>query len=147
MMTAFQRITKSTTEHLGAAQFNRPPRTAKRHGFSPPFTIVSLVIGILLLDDEFIVPDVLNRDKAKPITAERVERAHKNGKVGWDIGRELDVNPHWRRPHSALMWTGKGRTVARIVIRKGSIVRRSAVTDIPTSFMDKGVVNEQAKGG
>ena len=42
MMTAFQRITKSTTEHLGAAQFNRPPRTAKRHGFSPPFTVVRI---------------------------------------------------------------------------------------------------------
>ena len=38
MMTSFQRIKKSTTEHLGAAQFNRPPRTANRHGFSPPFT-------------------------------------------------------------------------------------------------------------
>jgi hypothetical protein len=37
-MTAFQAITKSTTEHLGAAQFNRPPLPAKRHGFSPPFT-------------------------------------------------------------------------------------------------------------
>ena len=39
MMTAFQGITKSTTEHLGAARFNRPPLPAKRHGFSPPFTI------------------------------------------------------------------------------------------------------------
>jgi len=39
-MTAFQAITKSTTEHLGAAQFNRPPLPAKRHGFSPPFTEV-----------------------------------------------------------------------------------------------------------
>ncbi len=38
IMTAFPGITKSITEHLGAAQFNRPPRTAKRHGFSPPFT-------------------------------------------------------------------------------------------------------------
>ena len=38
MMTAFREITKSTTEHLGAARFNRPPRPAKRHGFSPPFT-------------------------------------------------------------------------------------------------------------
>ena len=37
-MTAFQAITKSTTEHLGATQFNRPPLPAKRHGFSPPFT-------------------------------------------------------------------------------------------------------------
>ena len=26
------------TEHLGAARFNRPPRPAKRHGFSPPLT-------------------------------------------------------------------------------------------------------------
>ncbi len=38
MMTAFQGITKSTAEHLDAARFNRPPRPAKRHGFSPPFT-------------------------------------------------------------------------------------------------------------
>jgi hypothetical protein len=36
---AFQRITKSRHEHLGDAQFNRPPLPAQRHGFSPPFTI------------------------------------------------------------------------------------------------------------
>ena len=38
---AFQRITKSTPEHLGDAQCNRPPLPAKHHGFSPPFTIAS----------------------------------------------------------------------------------------------------------
>lgn len=104
--------------------------------------IVSLVVGCLLLDTDFVVPDVLNRDKTKPLTAERVERAHKHGKVGWDIGREIDVNPHWRRPHPALMWTGKGRTVARITMRKGAIVKRSTIGTIPTGFMDKGQDND-----
>ena len=104
--------------------------------------IVSLVCGCLLLDSDFVVPDVLNRDKTKPLTEERIERAHKNGKVGWDIGRELDVNPHWRRPHPALMWTGKGRTVAKITMRKGAIVRRSTIGQIPTGFIDKELHNE-----
>gem|GEM_PF-3664270 len=39
MMTAFYRITKSTTEHLGVARLNLTPPPAKRHGFSPPFTV------------------------------------------------------------------------------------------------------------
>jgi len=47
MMTAFRRLTKSTTEHLGAARFNRPPLPAKRHGFSPPFTVIDVRIGKL----------------------------------------------------------------------------------------------------
>lgn len=104
--------------------------------------IVSLVIGCLLLDTDFVVPDVLNRDKTKPLTPERIERAHKNGKVGWDIGREIDVNPHWRRPHPALMWTGKGRTVAKITMRKGAIVKRSTIGQIPTGFIDKDQTND-----
>jgi len=45
-MTASQEFTKSTTEHMGAAQFNRPPRTAKRHGFSPPFTDLQDIFAI-----------------------------------------------------------------------------------------------------
>ena len=27
--------------------------------------------------------------------------------------------PHYRRPHPALVWTGHGRAVPRIVLRKG----------------------------
>ena len=104
--------------------------------------VVSLVIGCLLLDSDFVVPDVLNRDKTKPLTDERVKRAHANGKVGWDIGKEIDVNPHWRRPHPALMWTGKGRTIPRVTIRKGAIVKRSVIGAVPTGFMDKELENK-----
>ena len=51
-MTAFQAITKSTTEHLGATRFNRPPPPAKRHGFSPPFT--SIAVGQHDVEDDKI---------------------------------------------------------------------------------------------
>lgn len=106
--------------------------------YSTCSNIMALITGCLLLDTDFIVPEVLNRDKTKPLTDERIARARANGKVGWDIGKEIDVNPHWRRPHPALMWTGKGRTVARITMRKGSIVKRSTIGTIPTGFYDKG---------
>ncbi len=94
--------------------------------------------GCLLENDpEIVSPDVLSKDRDKfDRTGEQkyVDKAHRRGKVGWDVGRHVEVAPHYRRPHMALVWTGRGRAVPKIVPRRGTIVHRQAVELVPTGF-------------
>ena len=58
-----------------------------------------------------ISPDVLADDRAKfEASGDQrfVEKAHRRGKIGWDVGKHIEVIPHYRRPHMALVWTGSG---------------------------------------
>jgi hypothetical protein len=95
---------------------------------------------LFLLADEpdVITPDVLADDRQKyeasGFDQKYVDRAHRRGKVGWNVGEKIEVMPHYRRPHPALVWTGHGRTVPRIVMRKGSVVHREVLTRVPTGF-------------
>jgi hypothetical protein len=95
-----------------------------------------LICAICLLENDpsLIEPDVLNRDQGKDLTPAIINRAKRNGKYGWNIGKGIEVIPHVRRPHPALVWTGHGREVPKIVMRRGSVVHREAVTKIPTGF-------------
>jgi hypothetical protein len=98
---------------------------------------LACTICLLENDPELIEPDVLAKDRDKyEITRDPkyVERAKRRGKVGWNIGKGIEVIPHVRRPHPALMHTGHGRTVPRIVLRKGSVIHREIVTHVPTGF-------------
>ena len=98
---------------------------------------LACTICLLENDPELIEPDVLAKDRDKfEITrdAKYVERAKRRGKVGWNIGKSIEVIPHVRRPHLALMHTGHGRMVPRIVLRKGSVIHREVVTHVPTGF-------------
>ena len=84
-----------------------------------------------------ISPDVLADDRAKFEASgdqKYIDKAHRRGKVGWDVGKHIEVIPHFRRPHMMLVWTGRGRAVPRIVPRKGSIVHREAVEKLPSGF-------------
>jgi len=97
-------------------------------------------------DPDVITADVLNRDRAKfDETGDKkyVEKAHRRGKVGWDIGKRLEMSPHIRIAHAALYWTGPGRTVPRILFRKGSIIHRKVIETVPTGYMEK--PNENAR--
>ena len=53
------------------------------------------------------------------MTSKYVDKAHRRGKVGWNVGRHIEVAPHYRRPHMALVWTGTGRAVPKIVPTAG----------------------------
>jgi hypothetical protein len=99
--------------------------------------LVRLACTLCLLgnDPTILEPDVLSKDRAKwEATKDQkyVDRARRRGKRGWLVGAHVEVIPHVRRPHPALVWTGKGRTVPRIVMRKGSIVHRNVVERVPT---------------
>jgi hypothetical protein len=97
----------------------------------------------LLADDPSIItPDVLSkdRDRYESETDEAwkqraVDRARRRGIVGWNIGADYEVCPHYRRPHFGLRHTGKGKTVPRIVPIKGAVVHRSRLTEVPTGYM------------
>jgi hypothetical protein len=99
--------------------------------------LVRLACTLCLLGDDptILEPDVLSKDRAKWEATKDpkfVDRAQRRGKKGWLVGAHVEVIPHVRRPHPTLVWTGKGRTVPRIVMRKGSIVHRNVVERVPT---------------
>ena len=98
---------------------------------------LACTICLLENDPSLIEPDVLSKDRAKyDLTHDQtiVDRAKRRGKIGFNVGKGIEVIPHVRRPHPALMWTGHGREIPRIVMRKGSVVHREAVTHVPTGF-------------
>jgi hypothetical protein len=95
---------------------------------------------ILENDPSVIEPDVLSKDRAKferTGNNKYIAKAHRRGKVGWNVGRTIEVMPHYRRPHMTLVWTGRGRTVPKIVARRGSIVHREIVEKMPSGFGDQ----------
>ena len=73
---------------------------------------VRLCCTLCLLENDpsVISPDVLSKDRDKfESTGDQkyVDKAHRRGKVGWNVGRHIEVAPHYRRPHMALVWTGR----------------------------------------
>jgi hypothetical protein len=100
---------------------------------------VRLCCSLCLLENDpsIISPDVLNDDREKferTNDGKYIEKAHCRGKVGWDVGRHIEIIPHFRRPHMTLVWTGRDRAVPKIVPRKGSIVHREVVEKLPSGF-------------
>ncbi len=50
------------------------------------------------------------------------------------MGAKIEVMPHYRWPHPTLVRIGHGRTVPRIVMRKGNAVHREVLAQVPTGF-------------
>lgn len=110
---------------------NEPEKTLEQDVVTPQL--------VACFDDAlgFIEPDVLSKDRDKYESAgdqKYVDKAHRRGKVGWNVGRHIEVAPHYRRPHMALVWTGRGRAVPKIVPRRGSVVHRELVEKVPSGF-------------
>lgn len=105
---------------------------------------VRVAVGVALIasgKSELIQPDVLSADRdkyEKTQDQKYVDKAIRRGKFGWVIGRNVEMMPHFRRPHLALVWTGEGRKIPKIVMRKGSIVHREVVEKIPHGFQQDG---------
>lgn len=100
---------------------------------------VRLCCSLCLLENDrsVIEPDVLSKDRDKFAATgddRYVDKAHRRGKIGWNVGRHIEVAPHYRRPHMALVWTGRGRAVPRVVSRRGSVVHRELVEKVPSGF-------------
>jgi hypothetical protein len=105
---------------------------------------VRLCCSLCLLENDpsIISPDVLADDRAKFEASgdqKFVDKAHRRGKIGWDVGKHIEVIPHFRRPHMALVWTGHGRVTPKIVPRRGSVVHREVVEKLPSGFGGGGI--------
>ena len=100
---------------------------------------VKTVVSLCLLgtDNDLVMPDVLNADLAKykkTLNAKYVEKAHRRGKVGWHVGHDVEVSPHFRRPHFGIRWTGEGRKIPKLVPIKGSVIHKSKIETVPTGY-------------
>ncbi len=100
---------------------------------------IRLCCSLCLLENDpsVIEPDVLSKDRGRFEASgdeKYVEKARRRGKVGWNVGRQIEVIPHFRRPHMTLVWTGKGRELPKIVPRRGSVVHREVVEKLPSGF-------------
>jgi hypothetical protein len=88
-------------------------------------------------DPEILQPEVLSRDECRVNDENReklLQRARKRGKYAFALGKDMIISPHLRRSHLATVWTGKGRRIPKIVLRKGSVIHRKKVEAVPTGY-------------
>lgn len=90
------------------------------------------------LEDGLIEPDVLTKDREKyreTHDQKYVDKAIRRGKHGFLVGADLVVSPHWRSGSPlALYWTGPGRTIPLYRTRKGAIIHRKKVKELPSGY-------------
>lgn len=110
-------------------------------GFSvkDAINLVKIYVSLCLIgeDPEFVEPLILNADMANRGNKDLkslAEKAKKRGKFGFSIGRTIEVCPHTRHPHLAWIRIGKGRQDKKLIKRKGSIVHKNKVVQVPTGF-------------
>lgn len=139
---------------IGACTLEESIEMASKHGDSAgvkdeALSIFRVFVGACMLanDPMLIEPIVLNRDAIKYKKAS-VEQRHKmeerasrlNGR-GWAIGKgfeeQCETSPHFRKSHLALFWTGKGRSIPKLQLRKGCLVKSRKVVEIPTGHYEK----------
>lgn len=109
--------------------------------------VLKVIISCFLLsknsEDALVQPDILADDYEKFLNADEIlkkklfEKAQKRGKFGWNIGKNIEVSPHFRNPHPALYWTGEGKQIPKIIFRKGTFVHRQVIEKLPTGFSNE----------
>jgi hypothetical protein len=107
--------------------------------------ILKLACTVCLLgqDESLLTRDVLAKDRheygeldpSDPRRAIIEDRAARKGRTGFDIGRIVESSPHWRNPHPALVWTGKGSSIPKVIFRRGCVVNTKKVTTVPSEYM------------
>lgn len=101
---------------------------------------IAVSVCLLAKGSDLLEPAVLSKDerRARLATPEELERlidkCRRRGNLGWHVGREIEMTPHKRKPHPALYWTGPGRQVPRIMIRKGSLIHSDKLKEVPTDY-------------
>jgi hypothetical protein len=107
---------------------------------------LTVLVGLLANDHDVVTPYVLSKDRAKydATTDEDVRQAIERRAIrrvgrGFDVGKALqqekEQSPHWRNPHLALFWTGKGRLKPIVKMRSGAIVNRVSMAEVPTGYL------------
>ena len=99
--------------------------------------LCKLALGVMFLasDPDYVKPVLLKADENKTTPLEeRIERAKRRGVFGFTIGEDIERCPHFRRPHFAIRWTGKGATIPKLVPVKGAVIGKEIMTTVPTGF-------------
>lgn len=83
---------------------------------------IALTVCMLADDPEIITPDVLSdqqgrfdKEADEKWKMRAREKAKNKGVFGWSVGKNIEVTPHFRRPHFAIRHTGQGRKIPKIV--------------------------------
>jgi hypothetical protein len=111
---------------------------------------VALSVMLMARDTGYISPEVLADDRLAFMASTNeqdkqrlIDKAKRRGVIGWNVGEQYEVIPHWRRPHPALVWTEKGRQVPKIVFRKGAVVHRQKAIAVPTGYLHEDGTEEE----
>lgn len=108
---------------------------------------LAVFVALLSRGEDMITPLVLSKDRRKyeetddPEVKKWLEdRAARRGAGrGFNVGKKLqeqkEKSPHWRNPHLALFWTGKGRTKPIIKMRSGAVIQRASMAEVPTGYL------------
>lgn len=122
-------------------------------------TIVKIIYGVLSIGEnpDIVKPVVLRADARKyEETGDQkyIEKAKRRGVFGFDIGADIPTReqikrmveeneiaiahgrkaPHFRASHLALVHTGKGRALPKIILRKSSVINKELLTKIPQGY-------------
>lgn len=110
----------------------------------PDFSLpaIRLAIGLLLIasNEELVKSVVLTSDQSKfkeTDDPKYVKRALDRGLRGWNVGQQVEMSPHFRRPHFGIRYTGKNGQVPKLVPIRGCIVKKTKIGDIPTGYLDE----------
>ncbi len=121
-----------------------------------------IIFGVLSIGEnpDIVKPVVLRADQRKyEATGDEkyIEKAKRRGVFGFNIGEDIPTKaqikrmieenelaikqgrkaPHYRRDCLALVYTGKGRALPKIVRRKGCFVNRDLLTKLPQGFYEE----------
>jgi len=99
---------------------------------------VLAAISLLHGNPDYFEPVLLAKDNGKEATPQRITKAKKRGVHGTHVGRKFESIPHYRRPHFATRWTGKGGATPKIVPVRGSIVKQKRMVEMPTGYLIDG---------
>ena len=104
---------------------------------------VLVTLCLLRSNPDLIDPLPLEADRAKwedTHDPKLLEKAARRGKRGWAIGKHIEVAPGFRCPHFAIRWMGtKGNYTPVLRPVKGCLVRKKAVTEVPTDWLGPAV--------
>lgn len=121
-----------------------------------------IIFGVLAIGDnsDIVKPVVLKTDEKKyQLTGDEkyIEKARRRGVFGFEIGEDIPTKaqlkqmikeneiaieqgrkaPHIRSACLALVHTGKGRSLPKIIKRKGCFVNKDLLTKIPQGFYEE----------
>lgn len=114
---------------------------------SPHFSIgdpgtecLRLICCLCLMVDnpDLVQPDVLADDRPRyeeTHDQKYVAKAIRRGKLGFNVGANITIDPHYRKAHLAIRHTGPGGSVPKVVQVKACIVKRNKLTEVPTGFL------------